>query len=509
MLRGGRVNANPRSSHVLEHRRLLASYYNSVHRARVNDVNVDQGTCTVSILDAGDFPRRIPIPLLGFSFPPQKNTTDKNYLRTSWGVYIPQVNDIVLIAFDAIGLPHCLGYSYNNFPDMRNADDANEERGGIGWADASGKRLRSGDWSFKSSGGSFIYLSDRASFSCGPHAVRMEKSSAVNELTLQSCLIHSRYGDAAEVRAGGVRRFLVPGVDTTERDVYGTFGTVAQEYTNYVRRGSFTNPTGMQMMVHLSEGEVIDDLTGIVMVPAVSATCADLLPALVGTGVRSLKLVKDDLSGMVDQYAEIVDNLGNYGVSAKLATGFMWNTPVANWTIQNLITTWNTKLNYDLIVGTNYTVKSTLAASIEAVTSASLKAGTTVGVDAGTDLSLKAGGKGSLVVGTTLDVTASAAMTLTAPSIALGGSAASEPLVKGTSFIAALADFLTGLSGIGPQMKALSVALGALGTASTGPLAPLAVSFGTCATAAGAMSAAADTLAAKGATLLSTVSKTV
>jgi|GEM_PF-3130182 len=523
--------ARTTESHVGQHRRMLAAYYNSVHRSRVTDVNIEMGTCNVNILDAGDFPRSIPIPLLGFSFPPQKTPTDKNYRRTSWGVYIPQVNDIVILAFDAIGNAHCLGYSYANYPAMKSADNANEERGGIGWADASGKRLKAGDWSFKSAGGSFLYLSDRVSLSCGSHAIRMEQSQATNEITLQSCLVHQRYGECAEVRAGAARRLLLP-TDTVEQDLYGAFGTIAQEHTNYVRRGSLTVPPTFQaLMVQESFGEVIDDLTRMVMVPAASATCADLVPALVGSGVRSLKLVKDDLTGMIDQYAEITDNLGNHGVSAKLATGFMWNTPLAAWTIMNLSTSLTSTAKHDVIVGAGYTLVAATA-SLLASGTFSATAGTTLGLTAGADLSATAGANLNVTAGAAVSITAGTSFTmssvydfgftagaslnlnagtvigltatsllLNSASVSLGGTGAVESLVLGTSFMAAFTDFLTGAAGLSVQMGAIAAACNAP------PLGPLGLSvlspfFTAVATAAGV-------LAGQGAALLSTVSKTV
>jgi hypothetical protein len=454
----GRINTNPATSSILEDRRLHREYYSTIHKVQVKDLHLEEGTVGVVFLDGGD-PRTIPIPLIGFSAPTQEGDTDKNYLRFSWGVYCPQLDDVILVAFDTKGKAHALGYSTVDFRVMKRLDDSTEDRGGIGWGDASGKRLRPGDWSFKSARGCAFYMGDRISLTAGSHSITLDKPR--NEVTLQSDLIHQRYGGASESRSGSVKRLLTP-VDTSEMPVYDVmFGSVAQEHTHYVKRATIPFPAG-QIMVRTSEGEVVDDLTAQIVPPATFSP--DLAVALTGTGVRILREVMDDASGMVPMWMEMTDNLGNWGVSAKTAVGLQWFTPASTWTVLNTMVNWKTTTTYALDVGIDYSLK------------------------VGGKMDFTVAGAWSATAGATMDLTAAAAMTLkaasialAAPSISLGASpcvmscvggpltldsplmllgiGASEPLIKGTTFNAALAAYLAASSTAFTALAAIPVFL--------------------------------------------------
>lgn len=468
----GRININPANSTVLEDRRLHREFYSSVHQARVKDLHLEQGTVTIQFLSGGD-PRVVAIPLMGFSAPPKEGDADKNYVRFSWGVYLPQIDDILLVGFDPQGKPYCLGYSFIDFAVMKRFDDATEDRGGIGWGDASGKRLRPGDWSFKSARQCAFYMGDRISLTAGPHAIVLDKPNG--EVKIQSDLVHQRYGSCSESRSGSAKRILVPGVDTSEGYVYDTmFASVAQEHTHYVRRGSLTAPTpdGF-LMVRTSEGEVVDDLTAQVVPPATFSP--DLAVALTGTGVRILREVMDDAAGTMPMWMELVDNLGNWGLSAKTAVGLQWFTPASTWTIQNNMVNWTTSATYALNVAGSYTAII--------------------------------GGTALMNVTGTFDLISAAAMSLTAPSIALKsasillgaspctmscaggpltldsplmllGIGAFEPLIKGLTFTDALTAYLTACSTAFTAIAGIPL------------LAPAAAQFTALATAAGALSVA-------------------
>jgi len=364
---------------------------------RVTDLHIERGTVEVEPLNGGT-PYEVPIPLIGFSIPPPLTQTDNNFMRASWGVYYPQVEDILIVGFDTIGNPLCLGFSAIEFNVMKQRDDANEDRGGIGWADASGKRLRPGDFSFRSARNSMLYLGDRARLGSGPHSITLDKVNG--ETVIQTDLLHTRYGVAGEIRAGSARRILVPGVDTQESYVPSLINppAPAQEYVNYVRRGALTAPGGQLLMVQEAAGEIIDDLTGVGMVPAMAYP--DLAVALAGPFARKMTAVKDDATGAVDMYAEVVDNLGNWGVTAKTAVGFQWYTPASTWTILNNLVNWTTSTSINITAGA------------------------------------------------TMNLAATATMNLTAPAINLGGSAATDFLIKGTYFKGALDGFLTALGGL-------------------------------------------------------------
>lgn len=440
---GGRSNANPQTSTVLRGRAQHQSYYNSLQRVRVQDLHIERGTVEVAPLNGGT-PYEVPIPLIGLSIPPPLTKTDNNFLRASWGVYYPQIEDILIVGFDTIGNPLCLGFSAIEFNVMKQRDDANEDRGGIGWADASGKRLRPGDFSFKSARNSTLYLGDRARIGSGPHSITLDKPNG--EIVVQSDLVHTRYGAAGEIRAGSARRILVPGVDTQESYVPSLINppSPAQEYVNYVRRGALTAPGGQLLMVQEAAGEIVDDLTGVGMVPAVAYP--DLAVALTGPFARKLTSVKDDATGVIDMHAEVVDNLGNWGVTAKTAVGFQWFTPMATWTIVNNLVNWTTTTSINITAGA------------------------------------------------TMSLTATGTMNLTSPVVNLGGVAATDFLVKGTTFMTEMMVFMTGLNTFLAAFladPALSAVLPATKTA-LGTFVPISAQF-----------------QAKLMTTLSTVSKTV
>jgi len=401
----GRINASGKSS-ILDERRLNKAFYSSIHRCKVNDVNFSNGTMAVEFLDGGSYLPNVPLPLMGFSFPPKGDpesaAKDQNFRKTAWGVYYPQEGDITLIGFDALGAPYSLGYYSFDFGAMDRADEANEDRGGIGWGNASGKRLKPGDWHFKSGRNCFLYLGDRARIASGPHSITLDKNTTNSEISIQTDHLHTWYGNASEKREGTARRLLVPGVDSIESPVDGLFGTPAQECTNYVKRSSLTAVGGL-LMVHDSLGEVVDDDTKQVMVPSVAYP---ELTSLVGTSVRAYRAIKDDATGVIDLYTEVVDNLGNRGFSAKTATGFQWFTPLAMWDIANLSTSWTVTSTFDLTVG--------VSASISAAANLKLE--------------------GKVLASLVSDV-----------AVRLGSEGATEFLLKGTSFVSQLSTFLTGL----------------------------------------------------------------
>jgi len=404
----GRMNTNPSTYSFMEDRRKARAFYSSLHEVRVVDLHMERGKVSVVFPNGGD-PREVPIPLIGFSMPPREIEKDKNFLKSSWGVYFPQVGDTLLVGFDAYGKAFSLGYYYLDYGMMKRYDDANDERGGIGWGDASGIRLRPGDWTFKSARNCALYLGDRAILRAGPHSIVVDKPNG--EIKIQSDIIHEWYGNASESRSGSVRRILVPGVDTQENYVYSIPPTeVAQEHTHYIRRGAIPLPLAM---VRTSEGHVVSDLTGQILPPA--TMLPDLATALRGTQARIFREVYDDVTGLVSMYTQVVDNLGNWGVSAKTALGFQWFTPAATWTVQNALVNWTTSGTYTLTCS---------------------------------------------------------AMTITSPSIMLGGSAAVEQLIKGTTFVSNLSTFLTAAATAWDTLAAVPL------------LAPAATQFTALATAA-------------------------
>lgn len=314
----GRITT--RTNHMATMSRQHDSYFSAIHRARVVDVHVDLGTCSVQ-MESSQNVLEVQIPLLGLSIVPG----DTRGLSSAWGRYIPQEGDMLLIGFDTNGDPYALGYQAVSYKYMKQLDDDNEERGGIGWGDASGTRLKPGDWDFMSRGNSRLYLTDRAGLYSGAHSLVLDKTT--DKTTLSTALLIKRFGTASESRDGVARRLKII-TDTEETDIPSATGGTAQESTNIARQSTILLPTGYEL-ARTSIGEVIDELTFLPMVPAMAYPD---LTNLAGTGVSQYRSVTG-IQGQTEFFAELVDDLGNYGVSATTATAFQWATPLADWEI--------------------------------------------------------------------------------------------------------------------------------------------------------------------------------
>lgn len=384
------------------------SFFSSIHRARVTDVHIEKGTISV-LFERMPYSREVTIPLLGLSVP----TGDETGRTASWGRYIPQVGDMIVVGFDSNGECFALNYHAVYYKGLTLLDDNREDRGGIGWGKASGKDIKPGDWDFKSSRGCFFYLGDRAQISSGPYSISLNKSTA--DITTKGQLLIDTYGEASSIRAGAVRRMALP-TDTSETympDPTNPSRTL-QEWTNVVRAGSFVNPEGIEL-ARYQMGEVIAEPP--LFLPMVPVVDFPDLALLTGLGVRHYRSSKDP-SGTVSMYDELVDDLGNYGVSALTAVAFQWLTPTAMWSITNKDT---------------------------AITSSAT----------------------FLVVSPSITLQAAASAIVDAPSVSLGGPSATEPLVKGTQFVSSLTTFLsaiiagTATVGTMPQNAAALTAIGA------------------------------------------------
>jgi hypothetical protein len=299
-----------------------------------------------------------------------------------------------------------------------------EERGGIGWGEASGKTLKPGDWDFKSSRGCFFYLGDKAKLSSGPYSITLSKGTG--ELTLSGSLLVDTYGEASSTRSGGVRRKFLP-TDSSETNVLDPTNPLRtlQEWTNVVRAGSAIKVDGLEL-ARYQMGEVISEA---LFLPLLPATDIPALALLTGTGARHYRSSKDP-SGEVSLYDEIVDDLGNFGVSAPTAIDFQWVTPTAMWSITNKDT---------------------------AITSSAT----------------------FMVVSPLITLQAATSAIVDAPMVSLGGPAATEPLIKGTQFISSMTAFLAavvaGTATVGTPVdnaKAL-VAIGAAANMLLGQLSGL------------------------------------
>jgi hypothetical protein len=320
-----RINRNRNYFHIQkeQHKQFMFS----IHRARVTDVYVDKGTVNVELEDVA-YSAEVDMPFLGMSMPPKKNEDDLAELSASWGRYIPQQGDILLVGFGANGICYALGYNVVYYEGFTQKDLGRTDLGGIGWGEGSAKKLKPGDWDFKSAQGSSLYLGDKVRINSGPHNITVNKSTG--DITCKSSLLKDRYGTSSEGRKGEVRRKLLP-TDPSETAIYNLALQVAQESTDVVKLGF-----PQIEMARTQMGDVIDE-----------TLFQPMASTLGGTVIRRLESVKDP-TGLVDLYVKKVDNAGNYGVEAPTAVMFQWTTPAATWTIANNVTNITTTTSFDI-----------------------------------------------------------------------------------------------------------------------------------------------------------------
>ncbi len=446
----GRFNTNPKTDSRWREARMHESFYSALHKVRVESVNFATGKINACYVD-GDRPLTIPIPLIGFSMPPsldQKNPSEKFYKKASWGVHYPQKDDILIIGFDVCGEPFTLGYAAYDFAIMNTYDQINEDAGGIGWGDASGVRLKPGDWTYKSSRGCAFYLGERARISSGPHSITLDQSLSNTRITIGTGLLQTMAGSASEERFGNVMRVAVPTESTESFITDPSTGSTAQEHTRFIRTG---NVPGGLLAVHMAEGQVIDEKLAQVATPTL---LEPTMTSLAGTGVRIYRAVKDPM-GLTSLYSNVIDDLGNYAVSAKTATGFQWITPLAAWDVKSGSVEWTTT--------TSFKLSATTEIDLTAILGLSLTSGLEMSLTSGATLDLKSVGKltltapaialaaASISLGSSpVSLTADGPLTFTAPStifksasLQVGGATAADPLVKHTEFASLIGAYLT------------------------------------------------------------------
>jgi hypothetical protein len=379
------VRRNKNKNHLLTKMEDAEKFLSRIHRARVTDVHVDKGTVDVDFEDT-PYRTEVDFPLLGLSMPPKMSESDSNGGRSSWGRYIPQEGDVLIIGFTSNATPYAIGYSAVFYEGFNAKDIAAESRGGIGWGLTSAKRMKPGDWDFKSARRSGLYLGDKARLYSGPHSILVNKSTG--DITTKSDLIYDQYGSSSESRRGSARRKIIP-VDPSETSIYNLTLQVAQESTDVVYSGF-----PKLELTRRSMGDVVDE------------SIFQVMPStLGGTVIRMLKSVKDP-TGFIDLYAEKVDDLGNYGVEAPTALMFQWLTPASTWSITNTATTITSTANFGV---TSPTITLTAATSM-ILDSISIQLGGAVAVE-------------PLVKGTTFKTALSAFLTAVQSATSAVGSA--------------------------------------------------------------------------------------
>ena len=315
-------------------------FFSSIHRATVKDVNTTSGSIKVH-LEGIRYEAEIPIPVLGLSIKPTTdNRVDPN--TASWGRYIPQIGDTVLVGFGPNGDLYPISNTYSNYTFFASADQdmKNQNKGGIGWSQVSRADVQSGDWDFKSSRNSSFYLGDRARMASGASSFTAHATEI--KATVASPLVELSSGYST-LRVGTARRQNLP-TDGSESFVVGATGPLPpQEFDLNMRPLIPTVPPApLPSLARLSVGEVIDSSTKHLMI-------SPLAPAAL---VRYYMSVFDS-TYFLPAYEIVVDTLGNKKEEALTGTFMTWNTPLATWDITNLetkITSASIKLGGDSAV---------------------------------------------------------------------------------------------------------------------------------------------------------------
>jgi len=394
----------PASGSFLSRNSKDKDYFNSIHIVKVIDVDVPSGLIRVGN-PVNDI---LSMPLLGLSVPiiTEGGTVKPDSQASSWGRYIPQVGDMVLVAFATDGRPYSVGYSTISYDFMSLADAETASKGGTGWGYVAEKSLKPGDWDFKASRGGSLYLGDKVHLASSVCSFTLSQST--QDLTLSAPLSLQKAGNSI-IRYGGARRLILP-TDTSETFIYAIpprgIPAIAHEYTIDLRWNNLVPGGGS--LVYFSMGDVIDDITKIAQVSS------NVFPVR-----RTFSAM--DTTGLIPSYSETVDSNGNYEVEALTAISYKWTTPLAAWEILNLSTD----------------ISSTTTMNLSSITGMTL--------DSKTTMDMASIGAMTLDSKLTVDISATAVVTLDSALIKLGGAAIS-PAVKGTELTALITPLLAALA---------------------------------------------------------------
>jgi hypothetical protein len=305
-----------------------SSFFFTIHRARVNSVNLDNGTVSVAI-DGYGLEMETSFPLLGFSYPPKSSKSDeKNYKRTSWGRYIPQIGDFLLVGFNSNGELYSLGYTSAYYKGVSEYDERYDDKGGFRWGSNSGRRLQQGDWDFKSSRDCYFYLGNKSILGSGPLNTVWDKG--VDTITTMGGLVKEIVGDGSMTLKGVAKRKKLPTDEEDSPVISIKRGPLssAQEITNIVNYSIAGVP--VELARH-SIGEVIDETLKLVKFNPIVPLC----------DVRLEECIYGPTGNLVPVpvYTRMVDSGGNESVEALSSTMSQWLTPFCAWTITNSSTT--------------------------------------------------------------------------------------------------------------------------------------------------------------------------
>lgn len=309
----------PKAGSVSRRKQQHADMMNSIHKATVTDVYLDNGTCQV-IFEKLPLSLRVNFPLLGLSVP-LGGDGYSDWKSSSWGRYIPHVGDVLLIAFEYNNSAFALGYYSVDYREMklRDADSVKNGEGGISWGDASHKELKSGDWDFKSSNGSYLTLSDRARIGSNNCSVTMDSNNASVSISTNTLVLEP---GNVRVLSGTVKRKLLP-IDFEESIVpSGRGDTNSQEHTVSVNWPN--SPATESPLAFHSIGDVTEEKAGVNMLKVSS----------LGNPVRKHEYFTDR-SGTIKVHEETIDSFGNYLMESNLAIKREYKSPLSDWSVLN------------------------------------------------------------------------------------------------------------------------------------------------------------------------------
>ena len=336
----GSNSVNPRGGSFEKRDRDHNMLFSAIHRARVTNVFVEKGMVEVTLENVA-YSAQVMMPLIGLSAPPKLVTTTSpteppraDFKSASWGRYIPQVGDLLLVGFGSNGDLYALGYHAIYYKGFDLADIAEEDTGGIGWGETSAKTMKPGDWDFRSASNSTLYLGQKASIASGQNSVDINQPT--DDVTITTPLLIGSLG-TSKLLYGKVERFVLPTDDEPKAIPSSRGGKTAQEATIKIRWDG--GPTDGQELATWSMGDVIDDDSTTAAIRLSNASSPQ--------PVRRYFNCADN-TGYINAYTEMVDAGGNYEVSSDLGTEFKWDTLLATWEISNLSTSFTSTDSIDL-----------------------------------------------------------------------------------------------------------------------------------------------------------------
>lgn len=367
-----------------------------------------KGTCSVITLDGyGTQPyENLELPTIACSISRIKG------FGSSWIRYMPQDNDFVLLAFGPNSEPRIVGYA--SFPSREGAPGYNEQittmkaqrASEVPYADLT--ELKNGELDMRSSGGAYLHLSNRGSLllSGGPRVnLRLNKSR--NETRGESGLWVLGSGGSF-IRCGDVKRKPTP--------------------ANYVEIQTDLTSSTKEAWTH------IESLPGLWVYDEKAGAVYD-----------ALALPEVSTYGLPLRHKRTIWTTGSNSLAATAAwtshTDLAGNQETLFGATATNATVTGPALNADLSCATlrTTTTGTTTLSSTGAFVAAS---GATMHLDAVGAMNVAGEASVSISSPAATTMTAGTVATIAAPSVCIGAGA-TERMIRGDSFVAALQAFLT------------------------------------------------------------------